>query len=77
MAHFLFKADERLTGYLLAHRGEDGQVTLPGSLLELAQSLNIGRSSLYRSLDALTQSGAIRRQGRRIYVDDPRLLGEP
>ena len=45
--------------------------------LELAQSLNIGRSSLYRSLDALTQSGAIRRQGRRIYVDDPRLLGEP
>lgn len=71
------QADERLTGYLLAHRGEDGQVTLPGSLLELAQSLNIGRSSLYRSLDALTQSGAIRRQGRRIYVDDPRLLGEP
>ena len=32
---------------------------------------------VYRSLDALTQSGAIRRQGRRIYVDDPRLLGEP
>lgn len=71
------QADERLTGYLLTHRGEDGQVALPGSLLELAQSLNIGRSSLYRSLDALTESGAIRRQGRRIYVDDPGLLGEP
>ena len=60
--------------YFLDHRSGDGRVILPGSLTELAQTLNIGRSSLYRSLDALTASGAVRREGRRIFVDDPARL---
>lgn len=65
------QADERLCAYLLDHRGPDGLVTLPGSMMELAQTLNIARSSLYRSLDALEAVGKIRREGRRVYIDRP------
>lgn len=62
------QADDRLKRYLLGHCSEDGQVTLPRSMVELAQSLNIGRSSLYRSLDALSAQGLIRREGKQMYV---------
>ena len=41
---------------------------IPVSMVELAQSLNIGRSSLYRSLDALEAEGWIRREGRDIHL---------
>ena len=68
------QTEDRLVRYFLDHRSGDGRVILPGSLTELAQTLNIGRSSLYRSLDALAASGAVRREGRRIFVDDPARL---
>lgn len=68
------QADNRLLRYLLEHRQEDGAIRLPGSMVELAQTLNIGRSSLYRALDELTRSGWIRREGRRLYMDDIRCL---
>ena len=44
---------------------------LPGSMVELAQTLNIARSSLYRSLDALEAAGKIRREGRKVFIDHP------
>lgn len=53
-------ADDKLWRYLLAHRDNDGVVALPG-MTELADRLDMGRSSLYRSLDALTDAGRIRR----------------
>ena len=53
-------ADDKLWRYLLAHRDEGGIVALPG-MTELAERLDMGRSSLYRSLDALTDAGRIRR----------------
>lgn len=58
----------RLYHYLLEHRQPDGRVDIPVSMVELAQSLNIGRSSLYRSLDALEAEGWIRREGRDIHL---------
>ncbi len=64
-------ADRRLARYLLEHGGEDGAAALPRSMVELAAALNVGRSSLYRSLDALAEAGLIRREGRRIAVIDP------
>lgn len=64
-------ADSRLYRYLLDQRREDGSVCLPRSMVELAQLLNIGRSSLYRSLDALTAAGLIRREGKCLFMDDP------
>ena len=36
----------------------------PRSMVELAHTLNIGRSSLYRSLDALLEAGVLEREGR-------------
>lgn len=60
--------DGKLWRYLLAHRGEDGVVHLTGGIGELARSLNMGRSSLYRGLDALTADGKIERRGKEILV---------
>ena len=57
-------AENRLYQYLLAHTDESGNVTLPRSMVELAHTLNIGRSSLYRSLDALLEAGVLEREGR-------------
>ncbi len=60
--------DGKLWRYLLAHRGEDGIVHLSGGLSELAHTLDMGRSSLYRGLDALTADGRIIRRGKHIQV---------
>lgn len=62
------QTDGKLWRYLLAHRGGDGVVVLPGGMTGLAETLNMGRSSLYRSLDALTAAGRICRQGKQIVV---------
>ncbi len=62
--------ENRLYRYLLEHRRPDGSVPIPVSMVELAQSLNIGRSSLYRSFDSLEKDGWIRREGRMIYLND-------
>lgn len=60
-------ADDKLWRYLLAHRDETGRVMLPG-MTELAERLDMGRSSLYRSLDALTDAGKIRRPDKHIIL---------
>ena len=60
--------DGKLWRHLLAHRGEDGVVHLSGGLSELAHTLDMGRSSLYRGLDALTADGRIIRRGKEIQV---------
>ncbi len=60
--------DGRLWKHLLTCKGEDGWVRLPGGMAELARSLDMGRSSLYRSLDALVTAGHIVRQGKNIRI---------
>ena len=60
--------DGKLWRYLLAHRDEDGVVRLSGGLAELAKTLDMGRSSLYRGLDALTADGKIERRGKEIRI---------
>ena len=57
-------AENRLYQYLLSHTDGQGTVQLPPSMVELAHTLNIGRSSLYRSLDALLEAGVLVREGR-------------
>ncbi len=56
-------AENRLYQYLSAHQNEDGTVQLPPSMVELAHTLNIGRSSLYRAVDALLNAGVLLREG--------------
>lgn len=62
------QTDGKLWRYLLAHRDESGSVHLSGGLAELAKALNMGRSSLYRGLDALTADGKIQRRGKDIFI---------
>ena len=58
-------AEHRVYNYLLAHSDEQGLTSLPPSMVELAHTLNSGRSSLYRAGDALLKAGVIARDGRR------------
>ena len=60
--------DGKLWRYLLTHRDADGIVRLTGGVTELARILDMGRSSLYRCLDALTDAGKIQRHGKEITV---------
>ncbi len=60
--------DGKLWRYLLAHRDEDGWVHLTNGVSELAKTLNMGRSSLYRGLEALTVDGKIQRHGKDIHI---------
>lgn len=61
-------SQDRVLLYLQQHRGADGRVELPFSRSDLAKVLDVGRSSLYRSLDALEETGVIRREGKQIWV---------
>lgn len=66
-------AERRLALYL-ATLGEDS-LSLPVSFSALAETLDIGRASLYRALDKLEADGLIRREGRNIsLISAKRLL---
>lgn len=55
--------------YLLGEyrrRGQNGRVTLQYNMAELAKVLGIGRTTLYRELELLTESGKIIKQGKTI-----------
>lgn len=54
----------RLYHYCLSHQQEDGTVAFPHSMTELSRVLNMGRSSLYRSLDTLLLEGIVTRDGK-------------
>lgn len=62
------QADGKLWRYLLANRDENGVVYVAEGMSALAERLDMGRSSLYRSLDALALAGRIRRDRKRIYI---------
>ncbi|MCQ2406018.1 MAG: Crp/Fnr family transcriptional regulator [Oscillospiraceae bacterium] len=60
-------AKQKLLSYLLSFESEE--ITLPGSLSDLAKSLHLGRASLYRALDGLEEDGIIKkRSGNRILI---------
>ncbi|MDD4699857.1 MAG: Crp/Fnr family transcriptional regulator [Oscillospiraceae bacterium] len=61
-------AEQKLLEYLVQNSHEDGEVVLNHSMSELAKRLNIGRSSLYRSLETLEKSGAIVRQKNCFFI---------
>ncbi len=54
-------AEDRLMGYIRAHTAPDGEVLFPGGLAETARELNIGRTSLYRTLDILAEKNIIKK----------------
>ena len=62
-------AEIKLSHYLLS-LGEDQTVTLPLSMSALAEMLDLGRASLYRAFDTLTEDGFISKQGKTITLHD-------
>ncbi len=60
--------DDRLWQYLRSHQDADGVVSSIGGMTALAERLDMGRSSLYRSLDALAAEGRIRKEGKKIII---------
>ena len=48
-----------------------GRAEIAGGYSGLARALNMGRASLYRSLDALEEEGLIRREGKTILLIKP------
>lgn len=64
---------KKLSAYILRNAGDDGQVTVR-SMTELASLLGIGRASLYRELNRLSEAGAIRHSGKTITLLKPERL---
>ncbi len=56
--------ESRLYHYLLTRQDEQGIIRLTGTMTELANTLNMGRSSLYRSLDTLVRTGILIKEGK-------------
>jgi len=68
---------ETLRQYLLknARPGEEGfALRLTAGYSALADTLNMGRASLYRALDEMEEKGLIRREGKKILIPDPEAL---
>lgn len=64
-------AEARVVQLLLTlGEGKNGSFKLPTSLTQLADTLGIGRASLYRALNFLTETGLIRRSGRVVEILD-------
>jgi len=61
---------DRVYQLLFDYRQADGCVRLPYSLRELAARLDIGRSTLYRTLEGLTAQGLLTRRDRALYLQD-------
>ncbi|MBP9989462.1 MAG: Crp/Fnr family transcriptional regulator [Ruminococcus sp.] len=53
--------EEKLYEFLVSHSDENNCVTLPFGMAELARRLRVGRSSLYRSIEALEKNNLIQR----------------
>ncbi len=62
-------AEIKLSHYLLS-LGETQTVALPLSMSALAEMLDLGRASLYRAFDTLTEDGFISKQGKTITLHD-------
>ena len=70
-------AESKLAAYLLARpRNSQNEVELPQDLLKLSKQLSLGRDALYRAIDRLNSSGAIKWSGRAVSIADEEKLKE-
>ena len=60
-------AQARLMEYLTNQAGEAGVVRIQ-NMTQLAKTIGVGRTSLYRSLDALCETGWITRENHQVYL---------
>lgn len=65
---------ERKLAIFLYENQTDGKFSQQSSMLAIAETLNVGRASLYRALDALEAEGLISRDGKTINIPDKNAL---
>ncbi len=65
--------ERKLSAYLLRHADSKGRVTVR-SMTELASILGIGRATLYRELEKLSDASLVAREGKTITLLKPELL---
>lgn len=51
--------EERLMGHIESHTSPSGEILFEGGLAKVAREMNIGRTSLYRTLDSLAEKNII------------------
>ena len=61
-------AEKKLAAYISEHQ-IDGVFTAT-SLSELANILQMGRASLYRAIDSMTENGIIKKSGKQFIISD-------
>lgn len=65
---------EKKLAVFLCENEKNGEFVSPVSLSELSEMLSVGRASLYRAFDALTEKGLIARNGKRIVIPNKNAL---
>jgi CRP-like cAMP-binding protein len=68
---------DRLMCYLSGFKdnnAEISEITMPVNMADLAEALNLGRSSLYRAFETLESEGVLTRKGKKITVLKPERL---
>ncbi len=63
-------AEEKLTLWLLEQAERSNPFHMPVSYAKLAEMLDLGRSSLYRALDALEAEGLLKKDGKLLEITD-------
>ena len=74
ISNFAVPNTETALGMYLYENQCDGTVSIPGSYASLARQLNMGRASLYRSLEKLETEGVISRKEKTIIILKPEKL---
>lgn len=66
-------AEKKLAFFLCEHE-DNGVFSSSASMSAIADILNLGRASLYRAIDTLTEQGLICREGKKIIIIDKNAL---
>lgn len=70
------ETEEKLLRFLAAAAKGRVEFELPCSVSRLAESLGVGRASVYRAFDVLSGDGVLAREGRKIVILKPKRLSE-
>ncbi len=62
------EASEKLLRWLINASGGEHKFTLPCSVSKIAEMLGIGRASVYRAFDSLSERGIIIKEGKNITI---------
>ena len=62
--------EDRLMDYMDAHTAPDGEILFPGGMAAVARELNIGRTSLYRTLDTLAEKKVIYKENNTWFKEE-------